>query len=62
MREVRPEIRAVFATGLLSPEIEAEIAKGKLGGIILKPYKLEVVLQKIAEVLRQAPSAAAVNS
>jgi PAS domain S-box-containing protein len=53
MREVRPEIRAVFATGLLSPEMEAEIAKGKLGGIILKPYKLEVVLQKIAEVLRQ---------
>jgi PAS domain S-box-containing protein len=61
MREVRPEIRAVFATGLLSPEMEAEITKGKLGGIILKPYKLEVVLQKIAEVLRQSPSAATVN-
>ncbi len=58
MREVRPEIRAVFATGLLSPEMEAEITKRKLGGIILKPYKLEVVLQKIAEVLRQTPSAA----
>jgi PAS domain S-box-containing protein len=58
MREARPEIKAVFATGLLSPEIEAEIAKGKLGGVILKPYKLEVVLQKIAEVLRQTPGAA----
>ena len=58
MREVRPEIRAVFATGLLSPEIEAEISKGKLCGIILKPYKLEVVLQKIAEVLHAAPGPA----
>ena len=59
MREVRPEIRAVFATGLLSPEMEAEIAREKLGGIILKPYKLDVVLQKIAEVLRMVPGAAA---
>jgi signal transduction histidine kinase/CheY-like chemotaxis protein len=57
MREVRPEIRAVFATGLLSPEIEAEITKGKLCGVIMKPYKLENVLQKIAEVLA-APAAA----
>jgi CheY-like chemotaxis protein len=56
MREVRPEIKAVFATGLLSPEMEAEVANGKLTGFILKPYKLEVVLQKIAEVLRRAPA------
>jgi PAS domain S-box-containing protein len=62
MRAVRPEIRAVFATGLLSPEIEAEIAKEKLGGIIMKPYKLEVVLQKIAEVLRMEPDTAAAGS
>lgn len=59
MREVRPEIRAVFATGLLSPEMEAEIARENLGGVILKPYKLDVVLQKIAEVLRMAPHTAA---
>ncbi|HEX2226252.1 MAG TPA: response regulator [Candidatus Binatia bacterium] len=58
MREVRPEIRALFATGLLSPEMEAEIAREKLGGVILKPYKLDVVLQKIAEVLRMVPGAA----
>jgi hypothetical protein len=58
MREVRPGMRAVFATGLLSPEIEAEITKGNLCGIILKPYKLEVVLQKIAEILRAAPAPA----
>jgi PAS domain S-box-containing protein len=60
MRKIRPEIRAVFATGLLSPEMEAEIAREKLGGVILKPYKLDVVLQKIAEVLRMpSPRAAA---
>jgi PAS domain S-box-containing protein len=52
MREARPEIRALFATGLLSPDIEAEITKGNLCGVIMKPYKLENVLQKIAEVLR----------
>jgi hypothetical protein len=52
MREARPEIRALFATGLLSPDIEAEITKGNLCGVIMKPYKLESVLQKIAEVLR----------
>jgi CheY-like chemotaxis protein len=57
MRALRPEIKAVFATGLLSPEIEAEITNGKLCGVIMKPYKLENVLQKIAEVLA-APAAA----
>jgi PAS domain S-box-containing protein len=57
MREARPEIKAIFATGLVSPEMEAEVASQKLGSVIRKPYRLDIVLEKIAEVLRQGTGA-----
>jgi two-component system cell cycle sensor histidine kinase/response regulator CckA len=51
MREIDPEVKALFATGLLSPEIEDEMAKGKLGGVIMKPYRLENVLARISSAI-----------
>jgi two-component system, cell cycle sensor histidine kinase and response regulator CckA len=51
MREYQPALKAIFATGLLSTEIEAEMARGKIGGVIMKPYRLDEVLQKIAHAI-----------
>ena len=46
MREIRPELKALIATGLISPEVEAEIAQEKLCGVLSKPYQLDDVLRK----------------
>ena len=51
MRECQPAVKAIFATGLLSTEIEAEMTRGKIGGVIMKPYQLDEVLQKIAQAI-----------
>ena len=53
MRENHPKLNALFATGFLSPEIEAELKKGRLGGIIMKPYQLNEVLEKISAAICQ---------
>jgi len=51
MRKIQPNLNALFATGFLSPEIEAEMKKGRLGGIIRKPYQLNEVLEKISRAI-----------
>lgn len=51
MREIDPEVKALFATGLVSPEVEDEMAKGRLGGVIMKPYRLDNVLEKISTAI-----------
>ena len=55
MRKTQPKLRALFATGFSSPEIEAEIAEGDMGDIIMKPYPLDSVLEKISEILQKPP-------
>ena len=51
MREIRPELKALIATGLISPEVEAEIAQEKLCGVLSKPYQLDDVLAKISQAI-----------
>ena len=51
MREIRPELKALIATGLISPEVEAEIAQEKLCGVLSKPYQLDDVLEKISQAI-----------
>ena len=55
MRKTQPKLKALFATGFASPEIEAELAKGEIAGIIMKPYELDEVLKKISETLQEPP-------
>jgi len=55
MRKTQPKLKALFATGFASPEIEAELAKGEIAGIIMKPYELDEVLKKISEILQEPP-------
>jgi two-component system, cell cycle sensor histidine kinase and response regulator CckA len=47
MREIDPQVKALFATGLLSNEMAEEMKKGQLGGVVMKPYQLDDVLEKI---------------
>jgi two-component system, cell cycle sensor histidine kinase and response regulator CckA len=51
MREVRPELKVLVASGFVSAELEAEIAQGKLGEIIEKPYRLDEILEKISAAI-----------
>ena len=53
MRNIQPKLKALFATGLPSPELEAELDKGVIEGIIMKPYQLDKVLEKISEILQK---------
>jgi hypothetical protein len=54
MKEIKPSIKAIFATGFMAPQIEAQLAKGELGGVILKPYQLDDVLEKISTAIRES--------
>jgi CheY-like chemotaxis protein len=48
MREINPNVKALVASGFVPEELEAEIAQGKLGGILMKPYLLDDVLKNIS--------------
>ena len=52
MKKETAEVKVLFATGYISPDIEAGIARGELSGLILKPYQLDDVLAKIAHAIR----------
>ncbi|HWO42418.1 MAG TPA: ATP-binding protein [Candidatus Eisenbacteria bacterium] len=60
MREIEPNVKALFATGLLSPEIEAEMRRVKVAGVLEKPYELGAVLEKITTAVR-SPAARALS-
>jgi len=55
MRKIQPRLKALFATGFAPPEIEAKLTQGEIGGIIIKPYELDKVLEKISEILQEPP-------
>jgi two-component system, cell cycle sensor histidine kinase and response regulator CckA len=58
MREIQPELKALIATGFVSPEVEAELEQGRLCGVILKPYQLDDVLEKISQAIHRTAKSA----
>jgi PAS domain S-box-containing protein len=56
MKEEAADVKVLFATGYMSPEIEAGIARGEFSGVIMKPYQLDDVLAKIAGAVRSSES------
>src|SRR5262245_54291467 len=48
MKQEAAEVKVLFVTGYLSPEIEAGMARGEIYGLIMKPYQLDDVVEKIA--------------
>jgi two-component system cell cycle sensor histidine kinase/response regulator CckA len=53
MKEVEPTVKAIFATGFMSPEIEAEMKKEEMTTVITKPYELRQALAQICTVLQK---------
>jgi PAS domain S-box-containing protein len=53
MREIRPGLKALIATGFVSPEVEAGLAQGEVCGVILKPYQLGDVLDQISQAIQR---------
>jgi two-component system, cell cycle sensor histidine kinase and response regulator CckA len=51
MREIRSGLKVLITTGFVTPEVEAEMANGKLCGVIVKPYQLDDVLEKISQAI-----------
>ena len=51
MKEADPNVKAIFATGFISPEIEAHLETGELSAVITKPYSPSDMGKKIATVL-----------
>ena len=59
MKKEISQVKVIFASGYVSPEIETGIANGDLSGLIMKPYQLDEVLGKIAGAIRSgAPKTA----
>jgi PAS domain S-box-containing protein len=58
MKQVDPGLQPIVATGYVPSEIESALARGELSAIIIKPYRLDEVLEKInlaaAKVARTA--------
>jgi two-component system, cell cycle sensor histidine kinase and response regulator CckA len=51
MKEADPNVKAIFVTGFISPEIEAHLETGELSAVITKPYSPSDMGKKIATVL-----------
>jgi CheY-like chemotaxis protein len=54
MRQLQPNLDALFATGFLSADAEAEMDKNHPVTVIQKPYRLDEVLDKISAALESA--------
>ena len=52
MKEIDPAVKAIFATGFIASQLETELAKQELSGIIMKPYQLDEVLETINRAIK----------
>ena len=55
MKQTRPDVRAVFVTGYLDPDIRSELLRAGAFDFIQKPYKTEELLGKIRAALDAKP-------
>ena len=51
MRAIRPDLKVLIATGLVSVDVETELAERRLSGIMMKPYQLQDVLERISRTI-----------
>jgi two-component system, cell cycle sensor histidine kinase and response regulator CckA len=54
MKEADPNVQVIFATGFISPEIEAHLNTGELSAVITKPYTPSEMGKKIATALHKS--------
>jgi len=48
IKEIDPAVKAIFATGFMTPQIESQLALGEASAVIMKPYQLDEILEKIS--------------
>jgi PAS domain S-box-containing protein len=53
MRDTDPDVRAILASGFISPELEAELKRGSISGVVMKPYRMEDILEKISTAISE---------
>jgi len=56
MREIKPSVRAIVASGYLEPSVRSEILKAGVIDTIQKPYDLYELIEKIHGVIGKAQS------
>jgi two-component system cell cycle sensor histidine kinase/response regulator CckA len=58
MKEQKPSVRAIVASGYLEPNLRSEMLKAGVLDTIQKPYDFREMLQKIRSVIGDAESEA----
>ncbi|MGH7937931.1 MAG: response regulator, partial [Chthoniobacterales bacterium] len=53
MREIKPNVRAIVASGYLEPNLRSEILKAGVIDTVQKPYDFHQMLQKIRAIIGQ---------
>jgi len=51
MKEIRPKMNVIFASGYLDPGLKAEILKGGARDFVQKPYDPIEIMKRIREVI-----------
>ena len=46
-------MKAIFATGFMTPQIESQLALEEASTVIMKPYQLHEILEKISSVFKE---------
>jgi hypothetical protein len=57
MKNADPQLKTLVATACVTPEVRPGMATGKLCGLFIKPYPVDVFLGKIAELIRSRRTA-----
>ena len=54
IKEIDPAVKAIFATGFMTPQIESQLALEEASTVIMKPYQLHEILEKISSVFKES--------
>ncbi|MGH7846193.1 MAG: hybrid sensor histidine kinase/response regulator [Candidatus Binatia bacterium] len=61
MKQEQPGVRAIVATGYLSPEIESQMAQREVSGVVMKPYQVDDLLAKRSNAIHRRQITAGVE-
>jgi CheY-like chemotaxis protein len=51
LKEINPNLKAVFASGFFDPDVKSELLKAGAKGFIQKPYEADDILRIVREIL-----------
>jgi CheY-like chemotaxis protein len=52
MKKEAPQLKVLVATAYVTPEVRSGMARGELHGLFIKPYRVDVFLARISELVR----------